>query len=296
MSTLFHAFKSGTITDNPLTNAATSVNSAGFSALPTVAAPDICWLVLDPEGSAGTPEIVQVTTHTAAATVCTIVREQQTALGGSAGRQHDVGTKWVLALTPSDLAYLAHKILTTKGDILVYGTDATRLPVGTNGSILVAASAEATGLKWNSVSAALGNFYAESTWNPDVVQGVNVSDTDNYGYYIRVGNHVTCWFDVTVTSTGTASSTISVGGLPFARVGSSKFEGVAAGFDVGGDASFNWFCREGTDANSITFQVLDSGTGLVNQLFPRVISLNGSAVNNGDRIAGFFTYRTNVFS
>jgi hypothetical protein len=38
--------------------------------------------------------------------------------------------------------------LTTKGDIFVYGTGDTRLPVGTNGYTLVADSTETTGLKW----------------------------------------------------------------------------------------------------------------------------------------------------
>lgn len=38
--------------------------------------------------------------------------------------------------------------LTTKGDILTYSTTDARLPVGTNGQILSADSAEVTGLKW----------------------------------------------------------------------------------------------------------------------------------------------------
>lgn len=38
--------------------------------------------------------------------------------------------------------------LTTKGDIFVYGTDNTRLPVGTDDYVLTADSTEATGLKW----------------------------------------------------------------------------------------------------------------------------------------------------
>jgi len=38
--------------------------------------------------------------------------------------------------------------LTTKGDIYVYGTSDTRLPVGTDGFTLVADSVETTGLKW----------------------------------------------------------------------------------------------------------------------------------------------------
>lgn len=41
--------------------------------------------------------------------------------------------------------------LTTKGDIWVYSTVDTRLPVGSNGQALVAASGQATGLQWQSV-------------------------------------------------------------------------------------------------------------------------------------------------
>jgi len=148
MASLYHSFKSGTITDAPLTNVATTVNSAGFSALPVITNPDFGWLVLDPEGSAGTPEIVQMTAHSSSATSGTVVRGQQTALGGSTARQHEVGTKWVLALTPSDLAYLLNKILTTKGDIAVFGTDVTRLPAGSNGQVLTSQSTETTGLQW----------------------------------------------------------------------------------------------------------------------------------------------------
>jgi hypothetical protein len=38
--------------------------------------------------------------------------------------------------------------LTTKGDLLAYSTSATRLGVGSNGTVLTADSAEATGVKW----------------------------------------------------------------------------------------------------------------------------------------------------
>ena len=38
--------------------------------------------------------------------------------------------------------------LTTKGDVFTYSTVDARLPVGTNGQVLTADSAETTGLKW----------------------------------------------------------------------------------------------------------------------------------------------------
>ena len=38
--------------------------------------------------------------------------------------------------------------LTTKGDLYTFDTGNTRLPVGTDGHVLLAASGETTGLKW----------------------------------------------------------------------------------------------------------------------------------------------------
>lgn len=157
MTVLYHSFKSGTISDSPLTLGATAVNSAGLSALPVVAAPDTCWLVFDPAGTAGTPEIVQVTTHTASATVCTIVRGQQTSTGGSVARQHAAGTQWVLAPTPSDLAFLLNQVLTTKGDLATFSTAPTRFAAGTNGQYLKADSTQATGLAWSNESRLMGS-------------------------------------------------------------------------------------------------------------------------------------------
>jgi microcystin-dependent protein len=100
----FVNFASGTITDSPLTVGATSINSAAFATvLPAIAAPRTMSIVLDPDGDDGIPEIVTVTAHTAAATVVTVTRGQQTSLGGSAARSHTAGTVWVLAATALDL-------------------------------------------------------------------------------------------------------------------------------------------------------------------------------------------------
>lgn len=81
----------GTITDNPLTNVATTMNAAGLANLAAVTAPDEAIIVLDPNRLAGAPEIVVVTAHTASATSATIVRGQF----GTAARQHNLGTEWV---------------------------------------------------------------------------------------------------------------------------------------------------------------------------------------------------------
>ncbi len=92
------AFVSGTILNNPLAIGDTSLSSAGLSSLAAVAAPDIAALVLDPGGSAGTPEVVWVTAHTAAATTATIARAKES----STARQHAVGIPWVHGATLLD--------------------------------------------------------------------------------------------------------------------------------------------------------------------------------------------------
>lgn len=85
------AFVSGTILNNPLAIGDTSLSSAALSSLPAIVAPDIAALVLDPAGSAGAPEVVWVTAHTAAATTATIARGKE----NSSARQHLVGIPWV---------------------------------------------------------------------------------------------------------------------------------------------------------------------------------------------------------
>lgn len=84
-------FLSGMVTDNPLLVAATTLNSAGLAALPAVANNDYMALTLDPSGSAGSPEIVYVTAHTALATSATILRGQE----GTGARQHAQNVQWI---------------------------------------------------------------------------------------------------------------------------------------------------------------------------------------------------------
>lgn len=88
----------GTITDNPLTNVATSLNSAGLANLIAVTGSDTAVITLDPNRVNGAPEIVYVTAHTASATSATILRGQE----GTAARQHPSGTFWVHAPTTVD--------------------------------------------------------------------------------------------------------------------------------------------------------------------------------------------------
>lgn len=99
MATIFSNLKSGTVSDNPLTSGATTINSAAFEFLPAVTGSDIMWITLDPDAVNGAPEIVKVTAHTASATSVTVVRAQQS----TTARAHPQNTVWKHAVTKTDL-------------------------------------------------------------------------------------------------------------------------------------------------------------------------------------------------
>jgi hypothetical protein len=58
------------------------------------------YLVLDPEGVSGAPEVVTVTAHTASSTTVTVTRGSQS----STARQHAAGTTWRHTTTQADLS------------------------------------------------------------------------------------------------------------------------------------------------------------------------------------------------
>lgn len=87
----------GTVSDNPLTNVATTLNSSGLANLAAISSQHAV-IILDPLRSAGAPEIVVVTAHTGAATSATVSRGQY----GTSARQHAQGTLWVHAPLTED--------------------------------------------------------------------------------------------------------------------------------------------------------------------------------------------------
>lgn len=94
----------GQTTDAPLTAGAVTFNSPGLATLPVVSSAHAV-AVLDPKRVFGEPEIVVITSHTAAATVATITRGQY----GTVARSHPQGTGW--AHVPVDEDYI--EILTS---------------------------------------------------------------------------------------------------------------------------------------------------------------------------------------
>jgi len=69
------------------------------------------------------------------------------------------GSSWTTWATLSS----GGSTLTTKGDLLGYGTGLDRLPVGTNGQVLTADSAQTLGIKWG--TAASGDVATDAIWD-----------------------------------------------------------------------------------------------------------------------------------
>lgn len=220
----------GTITDNPLTNVATTMNSAGLANVSAVSS-NHAILILDPLRSAGAPEIVVITAHTGAATSATITRG---ALGTSA-RQHASGTLWVMAPTIDDVIRIVTSSTRPSDQYegeLVYETD-TDYYMGHNGT------AWEHGLK-------LG---AWQTWSPTLAN-ITVGNGTQTARYVKVGRTVH-WAWKLVLGTTSAIGTGPTFTVPVAGAGTIT-GGAAIATDTG-NGPFELFLRETTATTTIGF-------------------------------------------
>lgn len=78
--------------------------------------------------------------------------------------------------------------LTTKGDLYVYGTGDTRLPVGSNGQYLVADSSTSTGLKWAAASSSALSLTGSSDFTTSSSVVVSNCFSSTYDYYVAYIN------------------------------------------------------------------------------------------------------------
>lgn len=186
----------GTLTDNPLLVGATTMNSAALANLAAVSS-NHAIIVIDPLRSAGAPEIVIVTAHTAAATSATITRGAD----GSTARQHASGVLWVHAPTTED----AIQILTSstrpsdpyRGQ-LIFETDTNSL-VGRD-----------TSDAWQTIVP----FGAWSTWSPTLAN-ITVGNGTTVATYARIGRTIHFRFKFTLGTTSAIGSSPTIS-LPVA--------------------------------------------------------------------------------
>ena len=95
-------FKKGTLGAQLLIGG-TTLNFGTNPGFATLLSTEHIAIVLDPQGTAGAPEIVYVTAYTSGNTTATIVRAQE----GSTARQHESGVAWSHGPTVRDFSDLA---------------------------------------------------------------------------------------------------------------------------------------------------------------------------------------------
>lgn len=184
MAVKYANFASGTITDNPLDVGGTSISSAAFVQLPVIADGDSMWLVLDPDGNDGAPEIVKVTGHTSGSTSVTVQRAQQ----DTTARQHSQGTVWRCAVTRADLDSFA--LATNVADVA---------------SDIVAVQSDISDLQSDISDIEAGWV----THDPTITQsGATLNKTIHYSKYKKVGRTVHWTFRFTTTSAGSGPATV----------------------------------------------------------------------------------------
>ena len=186
------------------------------------------------------------------------------------------GTTWV-----TESSFVSP--LTTKGDLLTYSTQDTRLPVGSDGQTLVANSAATTGLQWQtpvqqnpvlnsafqvwqrgtSVSvAAATNAYTADRWqiSTGTTQACTISrqatsDTTNLPNIQYCGRFQRNSGQTGTASIGTYQSLESINSIPFSgkAVTISFYARAGANYSAASSAlSFVLYSGTGTDQNVIT--------------------------------------------
>lgn len=156
-------------------------------------------------------------------------------------------------------AFNALSPLTTKGDLLTRdATNNIRVPVGTDGQVLVAASAQASGLQWVSPSSTLLSLYRENPSSPTAptVAGTNA---------VAIGNGSSASGTESIVLGGLNNTASAQWSVAMGSEADSTFYGGVAqasgSFAAAGDAQTRVLTlRTVTTNNTITEMFLD-GTG-----------------------------------
>ena len=181
--------------------------------------------------------------------------------------------------------------LTTKGDLFGYSTTNARIPIGTDGQVLTADSAQALGLKW---ATATGGSW--TNWTA-VVKQSNTPTVANYGsVYYTNSDYVFGLFEIEINNgqSGTANNPIKID-LPLTAASNPTYQsdldpiGVVNLFDQSGNVYYKGFLA----LSSTTQMVLCSGLGktLATSQWGNTSSDAAITLASFDIIIGSFSYR-----
>ena len=222
---------------------------------------------------------------------------------------------WTGTVTSGSSFYLSRVLsagggspLTTKGDLYVYGTGNTRLPIGTDGYVLVADSTQSTGLKWAQAGTAFWTAvtlsYASSTsltatgvdLTSYMKKGVVIKGTDSGGSTLKLWCVDSSSYSGGNTTINVKGSTAASGDTNFkyCLVKAYKIFGATSGTLATGTGNIFFIDRPEADfypimvegfvdsagtTNATTFDLKDDGTTIM--ATSTTISIASGATSGG---------------
>jgi hypothetical protein len=193
----------------------------------------------------------------------------------------DMDFTWV---TSDDANAIQNSIVDAKGDLIAATANDTpaRLAVGANGTMLVANSAESTGLKWTTAT----DQYPWQTWSP-TYSNLTIGNGTVTARYQQIGKTVNVFWRLVFGSTTTFTAYPQIG-LPVVNSSQTKFFTGAGYFEDAGITAYTGVCYvEGSNR----FQVLLSKT---NGTYSESQFLTSTSVpftwGTSDEMAAFFSY------
>lgn len=140
-----------------------------------------------------------------------------------------------------------------------------------------------SGAAWSTFGPVSGPL---TTWTPTVTQLGSVTVTNTYSRYQRTGRKIECWFNVSVTGSGTAANIIVIGGLPFTAAQAVMICGVGLVADVSASINYPGFCLLET-TTTLTYVASEVSTTPAQRLGNQSFT---AALASGDILSGTFTY------
>ena len=176
-------------------------------------------------GSCTSPNAIQAANSTGTGVTCDALITINTSahtinVGGALPASHftltnnnPITSNWTLDVTSQTTAFDSISPLTTKGDLLGFGTANTRLGVGADGTILTADSTQALGFKWAAIPASgINQLTGDGTAGPGSgSQALTLATVNSSPGTCGDSTHI-C--QVTTNGKGlvTAQSAVSIGG------------------------------------------------------------------------------------
>lgn len=127
---------------------------------------------------------------------------------------------------------------------------------------------------------------ALTSWTPSVTQAVNVTVTNNYSRYQRVGRMVTGWFKVTVTGAGTTANPIIVT-FPVTAATTQLVVGSGEVFDTSASNKFSALLFM---PSTTTFDFRYTNSTLLDNRLGIVTGSGSFGLAAGDTLMGSFHY------